>query len=474
MANEHTQQPSSVEHITSEVITARPELLIGLVGAAGTNLDFVISALRDCMSTVDYDSHIIRLSNLLREIDLYRDLPDSPEDVRYHEFMDAGNGFRERINHGAALALLAASAIKHWRGKLAEEQRPDARGDAFILRSLKHKEEVEVLRKIYGGNFVLISAYAPRPLRIERIARQIARSRKQSDPLRYTGDAEGIVERDTNEPDKALGQNVRECFPMADIFVDASDERGCPLALRRFVEILFCHPYRTPTRDEYGMFHARAAALRSSEMGRQVGAVVTTSRGEIISVGTNEVPRPGGGLYWAGDTPDQRNFRLGYDTSDQMKEQVLADVLGRFQSAGWLNPDRTSTDVDQLVRELLIEQPAVLRGSRLLSLIEFGRAVHAEMDALLDAARRGVPVQDCSMYTTTFPCHDCARHVVAAGIRRVIYIEAYPKSLASYLYPDSVAVDAGSAGKEQIPFDPFVGVAPRRYMEFFDPPERKS
>jgi deoxycytidylate deaminase len=77
-----------------------------------------------------------------------------------------------------------------------------------------------------------------------------------------------------------------------------------------------------------------------------------------------------------------------------------------------------------------------------MNVIEFGRAVHAEMAALMDSARRGVPVKNATLYCTTFPCHLCARHIVAAGIRRVVYIEPYPKSLAAQLYPDSIAVES--------------------------------
>jgi hypothetical protein len=77
------------------------------------------------------------------------------------------------------------------------------------------------------------------------------------------------------------------------------------------------------------------------------------------------------------------------------------------------------------------------------------------------------------MYATTFPCHECARHIVAAGIARVVYLEPYPKSRAEQLYDDSINVDgAGQDGR--VPFQPFVGVAPRRYMQFFSLPKRKN
>src|SRR5437870_9308439 len=97
------------------------------------------------------------------------------------------------------------------------------------------------------------------------------------------------------------------------------------------------------------------------------------------------------------------------------------------------------------------------------------------VDALVagvDAARRGVSVRNCTMYVTTFPCHLCARHIVAAGIRRVVYIEPYAKSLAADLYPDSIAIEGGS--DEKVIFEPFVGVSPRQYVKLFSMGTRKS
>jgi deoxycytidylate deaminase len=99
-------------------------------------------------------------------------------------------------------------------------------------------------------------------------------------------------------------------------------------------------------------------------------------------------------------------------------------------------------------------------------LTEFGRAAHAEMDALLDAVRRGVAVRDATLYATTFPCHNCARHIIASGIARVVFIEPYEKSRAIELHRDSAVLEKPEVGK--VTFEHFVGVAPRRYLLSFD------
>jgi hypothetical protein len=72
------------------------------------------------------------------------------------------------------------------------------------------------------------------------------------------------------------------------------------------------------------------------------------------------------------------------------------------------------------------------------------------------------------LYTTTFPCHNCTRHIIASGIRKLVYIEPYPKSKAKDLHSDAICFDEEEAMKSgKIPFVPFVGVGPRRYLDLF-------
>uniref|UniRef100_UPI001E5EABDB deaminase n=1 Tax=Chromobacterium sp. ASV23 TaxID=2795110 RepID=UPI001E5EABDB len=114
--------------------------------------------------------------------------------------------------------------------------------------------------------------------------------------------------------------------------------------------------------------------------------------------------------------------------------------------------------------------------SGIADLIEFSRAVHAEMDALISLSRSGGGVsQNGTLYTTTFPCHNCARHIIAAGIKKVYYIEPYEKSLALASHSD--AIDVVDFEDPSAPYDPqktlkvqfihFSGVAPRVFNELF-------
>jgi deoxycytidylate deaminase len=111
--------------------------------------------------------------------------------------------------------------------------------------------------------------------------------------------------------------------------------------------------------------------------------------------------------------------------------------------------------------------------TRVKDLIEFSRAVHAEMHAILGASRiAGDRVLHGKIFITTFPCHSCARHLVAAGITEIHYIEPYRKSLATRLHADAMTESMDANGKVQVV--QFSGVAPGRYIQLFEDRERKK
>lgn len=51
--------------------------------------------------------------------------------------------------------------------------------------------------------------------------------------------------------------------------------------------------------------------------------------------------------------------------------------------------------------------------------------IHAEMNALLYCAKEGIPVKDCHCYVTHFPCLNCTKALIQAGISRIYYGSAY-------------------------------------------------
>ena len=130
-------------------------------------------------------------------------------------------------------------------------------------------------------------------------------------------------------------------------------------------------------------------------------------------------------------------FEKDIDSVDLLKQSNVGEILDRLADEGWLAEEKKNRASNERVKQAL----PLLKGIRIMQPLEYGRAVHAEMAAIVEAAVRGVPIRGGTLYTTTFPCHECARHIIAAGIARVVFIEPYPKSLAAQLHDDSIAVE---------------------------------
>lgn len=443
---------------------AFPELVFGLVGPVGVNLDPVISVLTRQLKALNYTPKTIRLS---KQIELFFGTNHSTEseDIRIEKLMDEGTRIREEGLRGDAVALLGIAEIKRIR---EEELQGKEERNAYILRSLKHPHEVETLRNVYGKGFFLISVYSPRDVRVTALAERINKSQFGSGS-NARSKAEHMIERDEMEEDKSLGQDVKDAFPLADLFVDGRNKSSLEAQVTRFLELLFGNVFHTPTRDEHGMYHARSAALRSADMNRQVGAAILRTEGDLVAVGCNDVPKAGGDLYWPGDKGDARDFIKGIDAMAEERVQVLGELLERFEKYGLLAKSTGKNGLEELVRDLVSGKTKhVLKGTRAMNLLEFGRSVHAEMAALMSAARLGISVRDATLFCTTFPCHMCARHIVASGIKRVVYVEPYPKSKAKQLHQDSISVDPSVESRDHVRFEPFEGIAPRQYLDIFD------
>ncbi|GJD74113.1 tRNA-specific adenosine deaminase [Methylobacterium goesingense] len=223
------------------------------------------------------------------------------------------------------------------------------------------------------------------------------------------------------------------------------------------------------------MYLAKSASLRSSDLSRQVGAAIFSSSGEVISLGSNEVPRAGGGTYWTGDEDDSRDIREGHDPNELSKVEIFADIIKQIKKDNFLSDELASLQEPQAIVDKLLDPKngPKYKNLRVMDLIEFGRIIHAEMSAICDAARVGSSVRSGVLYCTTFPCHLCAKHIVASGISVVVYLEPYPKSYAQQLHSDSIDVDSQKEfGK--VRFKPFIGISPYRYRDLFEKGKRKS
>ena len=197
---------------------------------------------------------------------------------------------------------------------------------------------MKLLRSVYGKQFVQISIHTPEEYRIKGIkSKELHSWRGLGSEVDARNGAYALVKQDKMESKEGFGQNVRDAFPLADVVIDASDRESCKANLEKFIRALFGDNKASPTHDEYGMYMAKSASLRSSAPVRQVGASIFRATGNIVSLGCNEVPKSGGGTYWTGDKGDARDVVQGSDTNDRKKRELLVDLINRLEKAQCLS-----------------------------------------------------------------------------------------------------------------------------------------
>src|SRR6266487_300563 len=465
---------------TSAETTHRPELIFGLVGGVGVRLDDLSQHLKQQLDSFGYKVVDIRLSNLLVNFTGWTDQKEKTEYGRVRHLQEMGNALRRRLEDGAALARAGIAEIRMKRAAISGDPDSPIVAHAYVLHQLKHPDEVDLLRQVYGSSFFLVAGHAPRAIRAAKLCERMAGKESQTGKeSSFLSKAHELIEIDEKENDD-FGQNTRDAYPKADFFANLSLSLG-EYEVRRFVDLVFGHPFRTPSREEYAMYQASAASLRSSDDNRQVGAAIVTLTPEgsgdktpdIIAVGVNEVPRRGGGSYWDKDSPDYRDQALlqsGVDRARDLKISALAELIDKIRQKDWLQAklaENTPSDLDGMLLQ-------DIKRTQFMEIGEFSRPVHAEMAALIDSARRGVAVNGHAMYVTTFPCHNCAKHIIAAGLRKVVYLEPYPKSRANNLYPEEIDLESpdGKNLEGKVVFSAFTGIGARQYGRLFSMSER--
>ncbi len=511
MINDQDQQAASalfdwvpdeqIAAVTQQFSEILPELVIGMTRPQGTNDKHVLKRIKENLEAHHYLVEYVQVADLIERVaDELSGTGQASKSLKGHariiHLMQWGDDLRQLIDPSVA-AMLAIFDIYERRGELTAKAKEESRvGVAYVVRNLMHPLEVSLLRSVYKQRFFLVGVQQDSNVRIENLKKKLIEG--------------GVVPQDADEKAREIltvdagfrsvneqtssgaSLSINKTFHQADVFVRADEVADLEI-VTRWLRQVFGNPFGTPTPPELGMAAAFLAARSSASLGRSVGAAIVDKGGSLTAIGWNDVAKPHGGLFREGDNPDGRDHIKGSDPSDGHRIEALTDFLRALIDEDWteeewklLGPDarvwleslrRVKEDVGPVDTQIVRRLPVVrsVASTRLLNLIEFGRSVHAEMAAITDAARRGVSTQDCTLYVTTFPCHECTRNIVAAGITAVYYVEPYAKSMASDLYDDLVKFPSstGAGSQQRVTFDAYSGISPKRFDEVFSAVARK-
>ena len=434
------------------------ELIIGLCGAIGSGVkklkDSVISELK----VVGYKVCHIRLSDLIADTqgDKAKEIKSLTGFERYKVLQDLGDQLRNTDrNNMTVVAEMAIREIVTLRN--AEFKDETTKGGlaktkkkvAYVIDQLKNPAEVELFRTVYRNNFYLIGLLRNKEERVQNL---------RDEPMSLE-QANILMERDRSSKDvngKSVdsGQQVEKTLYLADYFIKNIDQvADINASVGRFLKLIHGVGNLTPTHDETGIFTAHSASFRSACLSRQVGSCIMDDDGNILATGCNDVPKAGGGLYTSNTNTDMRCYNRSTCFNDKHKDILCKEIEVLLNK---LNVESSATIAKKIMSE-----------TKAKSIIEYSRAIHAEMDSIMALARNtNISSVDKIMYCTTFPCHNCARHIVAAGIKKVIYIEPYEKSLALDLHNDAIT-QSDTESTQKVIFCNFEGVSPSRYESFF-------
>jgi deoxycytidylate deaminase len=338
----------------------------------------------------------------------------------------------------------------------------------FVVDSLKNTNEVNLLQDVYGDEFILAFIHSNKEARWRRMRDYKSWTDKQKKEFQSLDDIDSD-EKSVNPKVKNFGQQVKKLAAIADYyFVNNSTRDDLKNDVYRFFCLIFGLGINQPTADESSMHLAFSAANSSACLSRQVGAAIFTPQRNVLSVGHNDVPKSGGSLYNVEDNKDYRCKNVGdrrciNDTNKEERFNALTETL-----CGELKIK--DKDKINLVKNLVEK-------SEFKDATEYCRAIHSEMDALLSVSRNSSgSTIGCTMYVTTQPCHNCAKHIVCAGIKKVVYMEPYPKSLGEELHSDAIILDPLSEVTEEnkVIFMQYQGIAPHRFHDIFSMQEERK
>lgn len=361
------------------------KILIGLTGSFGSGCHALSEVLEQ-----KHDFRCLKLSEEVREKAKELGCDENNRD----QLQDVGNYLRQEYgtNYLARAVLEKAKNIKKER---------------IVFHGIRNVGEINEFRKY--PNFYLVAVDCSKDNRWSRL-QELKDDKKQFD------------KQDKRDKDEGLpyGQQVLKCVEEADIlFLNNEDY---PTELKKQDELssrfaahlglIVGDKLRNPNKDETMMTVASTLALRSHCLKRRVGAVLCDASGHIVSAAFNEVPR--------GEEKCFDKYRMCY--RDLVRDKFKKELINSYKHCPKCSKELTLKEQTYQCKNCEKDLSKDIPGYKALDKC---KSLHAEETTILKMGR--TQVEKSILYSTTFPCLQCAKRILHAGIDEVVYIDPYPE-----------------------------------------------
>jgi len=378
----------------------KQDVVVGLTGAFGSGCTTAAKHLRD-----ERGFELLKLSDVIKSI--WSEQGQTRQPTRT-DLQKLGDDLRE--NSGGSF-LVDQALNKFWQ-KHSNRDEPRK----IVIDGIRNVQEIKRLQDIYGYKFVLIAVLASFDDRWERIGSSAYRDMGLNQSNFIADD-----QRDSNE-DTPFGQQVELCMDRADILLDNSAEvtlQWFHEKILSYVDLASGDQVRSAHQHEILMNIAYSASSSSKCVKRHVGAVVVDLAGQVVGVGYNENPI---GTNPCIEEPeyDFKCYRDIVRNTHFEKLSKLGAICHKCQTAitAIVGPPWRCKNCESLGEKNNLEK--LFFPDRALN---WCTAIHAEVWAILAAGER---CRRGTLYTTAFPCFQCAEKITQVGIKKVFFTESYP------------------------------------------------
>lgn len=411
--------------------SVQQQVVIGLTGPVGSGCTTMARLLAD-----KYGYKLYKISDLIEADMKAASVTIGTGSARRSSLQDHGN-------------LKRKERLDYWVQALWENIKEDKATDQkIVIDGIRNLGEVEALRMRFP-NFFLIAVCCERDQRWKRIFE------------RYDGDNASFNKDDRRDQNEGIphGQNVQDCVDNADyVFANKAPhfikvkgvdkpeskkyEHDFEKQIGDFLPLMEQRmgDQRPANTTEVHMAAAYALSNASRCVKRRVGAVITTVRnGQELPVSTGYNENPAG---------TEMCVTEGGCFKDEKIDSWFSAQSSLFCPNCGQKIDKPTTKTTCVCGDSIRDWLKPNRGMELCT------AIHAEERAIKSLAGR--TAEGGTVYTTTFPCFQCARQILDSGIKRVVYVEAYPVSETSeFLNSHGCATD------------PFTGFTCRAFFRVF-------